>query len=179
MLDSLLISYNDFAPYTDINSNIDKSKKLDPFIRQAQYFDLKEVLGDKMFYSLVEDFESSPSLPVYSNLMNGSTYQISGTNYRNPGLIPVLCYFTYSRYVLSKQSNDTAYGLVHKKNEFSELISEKELNRLADNARSIAAGYMVDVLKFLNNINPSYPIWSQLGCNIGRNKMSTIISSVG
>ncbi len=178
MLDSLLISFPDFAPFTDICSNIDKSRKLDPYIRQAQELDLKEVLGDEFFYSLLSDFEDSPSLGTYNDLMKGCIYEKNGATLRNPGLIPVLCYFTYSRYVISKPYTDTAFGMMQKKNEYSEPVSGRDLARLADSSRSIAHAYMSDVLKYLNSRNPSYPLWKN-GCSASKNKMSIKITGVG
>jgi hypothetical protein len=161
---TLLISISDFTPYKAISSNINVAKKLEPYILEAQVFDLKSLLGDELYNAVVEDFEASPSLSTYSDLFSGSSWTISGHTYKHEGLIPILCYFSYARYKLNSNTEDTAYGTVIKRNNESEPVSEKTIARQADQARSGAMAYWNQVLKFLNDNSIDYPLWLN-SCN--------------
>lgn len=179
MLDSLLISQIDFKPYADINSNIVASKKLDPYILQAQLMDLRPILGEEMYWDFMADFEASPKLAKYNAIYEGSVYQDRrGNNIKQEGLIPVMCYFAYSRYVLNKQANDTAYAIVNKTNDYSTPVEYKVIQGMSNNARTLANDYMRGVIRFLNHNYKDYPLWRS-GCGRGNIKRSIIISAVG
>lgn len=180
MTQVLLITQADFTKYEDINVNINAGKKLDPYIYQAQFIDLKSAIGEEMYYDLISDSQGSPAYSKYADLINGSTYTIGSVTYTHEGLKPVLCYFAHSRYILNKNDNDTAYGLVGKKSEFSEPSPEKALIRKSDYSNSIANAYLIPVIKFLNDHAAEYSLWrSDCGCNSNRKiKQTRRISSI-
>jgi hypothetical protein len=156
---TLLISLSDFTPYKAISANINATKKLEPYILEAQEFDLRPLLGEELYNAIVEDFEARPSLPDYSDLFNGCEWTISGHTYKHEGLIPVLCYFAYARYKLNSNTEDTAFGTVTKRNNESDPASEKTINRQADQARSGAMSYFSRVQNYLNDNSVDYPLW--------------------
>lgn len=178
MTQVLLISQANFTKYEDINANINAVKKLDPFIYQAQFIDLKDVLGDEMYYDLLKDFQASPSLAKYADLYNGKEYTKDGHTYTHEGLIPVLCYFTHARYILNKNDNDTAFGLVVKKNEYSEPSSDKSLVRKSDYSNSVANAYLKPVIKYLNDHAEDYSLWKSNCSNTGKLKPTRRISAI-
>ncbi len=156
---TLLISLSDFTPYKAISSNINATKKLEPYILEAQEFDLRPILGEELYNALVADFELSPPLQTYADLFNGCTWTIAGHTYKHDGLVPALCYFAYARYKLNSNTEDTAFGTVVKRNNESEPASEKQVNRQSDQARTGAMAYMNRVIKFLDDNSTDYPLW--------------------
>jgi hypothetical protein len=171
---TLLISLSDFTPYKAISANINVTKKLEPYILEAQEFDLRPLLGDELYNAIVEDFEASPSLQNYGDLFSGSEWDCGSHTYKHNGLIPVLCYFAYARYKLNSNVEDTAFGTVVKRNIESEPVSEKTIARQADQARSGAMAYWQKVEHFLNDNSTDYPLWVN-GC---KPKRRTRISGV-
>lgn len=159
MAQTLLISLNDFAQYRAISANLNSAKKLDPYILEAQQFDLKGLLGNAFYHAIVEDYEGSPSLATYSELFNGSEWQCGDKTYRHEGLKPILCYFAYARYVFSSNTEATAFGTRLKKEEYSDAVDDKTIIRLRDNAVSGALAYWEDVKLFLNDNSVDYPLW--------------------
>lgn len=159
MTQVLLIKQSDFIPYRDINKNIVTEKMLDPYIYQSQFIDFKEVFGQEFYYDLLADFQGSPKLSKYADLFNGSTYTINGHSYTHEGLIPVLVYFAHARYIMGKDTVDTAYGTVLKTNDYSQPSEEKRITRLADNSRSLAFAYLQPVIKFMDDNHLNYPLW--------------------
>lgn len=154
-----LIDRDDFIPYEDINVNIPVIKKLNPFILQAQFIDLVAIFGQEMYNDILQDSIGSPAYAKYDELVNGSTYEHNEHQYTHEGLVPVLCYFAHARYVLHKNLNDTAYGLVAKKNDYSEPVSDKSLIRLSDQSKSLAFAYMLPVIKYLDVHIEEFPLW--------------------
>jgi hypothetical protein len=154
-----LISIEDFTDYPAICANVNVAKKFNPYVSEAQMLDLLPALGQELYWDLVTDFEASPSLSVYGDLFNGSEYTVDGITYKHLGLKPVLIYFTYARYRMNAQEEETATGLVVKNNPYSEPASEKSVARRVDQARSAAFAYMVPVIKFLNDNSSDYPLW--------------------
>ena len=171
-----LISISDFSGYPAISTNVNTAKKLDPYITEAQRFDLLPILGQELYWDLINDFTASPSLVEYGDLFNGSEYTISGKTFKHEGLKPALIYFTYARYRMNANEEETAGGLVTKNNPYSEPASEKTIARRVDQARSAAFAYMEPVIKFLNDKHLDYPLWAN-SCK-GSNKRSTRITGI-
>lgn len=152
-----LITISDIQPYKAISINLDTDDKLDPFILEAQQFDLKKLMGDAFYLDFINDFSASPPLVKYSDLFNGSEFIYAGITYKHEGLKPVLCYLSYARYVLSSNVNGTAYGTVRKKTDESEQVDDKTVQRLSNQAYAGALAYWEDVKRFI--YVEQYPLW--------------------
>lgn len=174
--DTLLLSFLDFAGFPEVNKNTNFDTKVAPYIKQAQISDLKAALGQELYYDLLNDFDSSPSLIKYNELFNGSSYEKNGINYTHEGLKSVLVYFTLSKINLDRNSNDTAFGNVTKTTPYSESVSESVVSRQVGNRKSMALAYLEDVIKFLNDNKQDYPLWKPCDSKV---KKSFKISSVG
>lgn len=152
-----LITISDIQPYKAISINLDTDDKLDPFILEAQQFDLKKLMGDAFYLDFINDFSASPALAKYADLFNGSEFIYAGINYKHEGIKPVLCYLAYARYVLNSNVNATAYGTVRKKTEESEQVDDKTVQRLSNQAYAGALAYWEDVKRFI--YVKQYPLW--------------------
>jgi len=158
-----LITYSDFANYRAISANIDSTKRLDPYIEEAQIFDLKPVLDcqDKEFLAeIIEGKEDTPykELIVY--------------------IKPVLVYYTYARFLATHDVMATAHGIVVKINEFSEPISEKTRARLINQAESSALVYQKIMTDFLSDNKSTYPNW-KCSSTSGRTQSGARIRAIG
>lgn len=159
MSQTLLISLSDIQQYRSITANLDATKSLEPYILDAQEFDLRVFLGEQLWIDFLEDFEASPSLTKYADLFNGTTYTYSGRKWKHEGLKAVLVHYTYYRYVLNSQIQSTKFGLVVKKNEFSDPAPENKIARIANQAKSAAITYQERVKLFLDFNYATYPLW--------------------
>jgi hypothetical protein len=155
-----LISLTDIQEYKPISSNIDATKKLNPFIKEAQQFDLRPILGDEFYLDLVADIEASPSLTKYADLWNGNTFTVGSDTYENAGLKVVLVYYAYARYLNRANTNQTAFSVVQKNNPNSESISEAALARLVGQATSGAKDYEARIKFYLDNNASLYPLYT-------------------
>lgn len=156
---TLLISRPDFEPYKALSANMNTVKNLDAYILEAQEMDLKPLMGREIYIDLLDDFEASPSLAIYDDLFNGLSYTYLDKKYKHAGLVPVLCYFTYARFLLNANGHSTEFGIVKKKTEDSEAVSDSEIARRVSQARAGAMAYWEDVRIFLNHYKDTYTLW--------------------
>lgn len=161
-----LITVADIKVYKSLTTNT-SGMKIDSEINEAQEFDLRPILGDEFYLALLDDFNASPSLATYSDLFNGVTYTYGAYQYQHDGLKAVLCYYAYARYLNNSNTNSTAFGMVQKRNDDSDPISEKTLARLVGQAVSGAKAYEQRILDYLSRNSSTYPLWK---CRVDNNK---------
>lgn len=158
-LETKLITILDIKDFKPLSGNTDTSKKVDPFILEAQEFELRPILGDEFYLDLLDDFNASPSLTKYNDLFNGSRYTCGTIQYENPGLKSVLVYYSYARYLNNSNTNSTPFGMVEKLNSDSKSLSEKALSRLVSQAVSGAKAYEFRVVDFLRRNSEDFPLY--------------------
>jgi hypothetical protein len=152
-----LIDISDIQAMKPVSSNANEAKKIDPFILEAQQFDLKELLGSALYLDFLKDFSASPALQKYSDLFYGSEFECGGIAYKHEGLKSVFVYLSYARYVLNSNIEATAFGTVHKKEEYSEHVDDSTVRKLYDQSYSGALAYWSDVERFLDS--KKYDLW--------------------
>ena len=169
-----LITATDIATLYPISANINEQKAIDPFIIQAQEFDLKTFLGDPFFLALYNDF---PDLDIYSDLWNGSTYEWNGYSYIHAGLKSYLISCAYARYLVKANSTATPYGIVQKETPYSSPTDPKILAMNIQQVKSASIGYLAQVEEFLFRNLTDYPLY-RLNCKTPSRKTSISISSI-
>jgi hypothetical protein len=169
-----LITATDIATLYPISANINEQKAIDPFIIQAQEFDLKPFLGDPFFLALYADF---PDLNVYSDLWNGCTYEWGGYNYVHAGLNSYLISCAYARYLVKANSTATPFGIVQKETPYSSPTDPKILAMNIQQVKSASVGYLAQVEDFLFRKANDYPLF-RMNLSKGKRKTSISISSI-
>lgn len=159
-----MITLNDIKEYKSISSNINTIKELDPYIKEAQDFDLRAYLGESFYLDFIDDFFASPSLVKYSDLWNGQEYEYGGYRYKHEGLKAILIHHSYARYISHANFTSTPTGIVAKTNQYSEKVDEKTMARLIQQARSSASVFEERVTKYLDWHSSDFPLWRPL-CN--------------
>lgn len=156
MIATKLITLANIQAVKSISLNINESKQLNPYILEAQNFDLRELLGDTFYLDLIADF---PTLTKYSLLFNGGQYTYQNENYYVDGIKQFLVYSTYARYIVNSGVISTATGMVAKTNQYSEKVDEKTIMRLSTQARSGATFCEENIVKFLERNKSTYPLY--------------------
>jgi hypothetical protein len=163
-----MININDIKLYKSISSNINTIKELDPFILEAQDFDLRAFMGESFYLDFIDDFFASPSLAKYSDLWNGQEYEYGGYRYKHEGLKAILIHHSYARFLSHANITSTPYGIVSKTNQYSEKADEKTMSRLIQQARSSASVFEERVEKYLNWHSSDFSLWRN--CKTSENK---------
>lgn len=157
----LLIKLADFEEYKYITSNITELTQLEPYVREAQEFDLRPVLdcSDEEF---LKDIVDNPG--GYGTLISY--------------IKPVLIYYTYARFLSGHGVFVTPSGIVEKNNEFSQPVSDARLSRLITQAESAALEYQKRLTDYLQDNLDTYTLW-KCGSGSGRHKSGARIKAIG
>jgi hypothetical protein len=163
MPDKLLISADVIARYRPLSKGIPASR-MEPYIREAQYNDLRPILGDPLFLDFMKKFDASgdPMYADYQKLLLGDEYTPPGdtATIEYPGIVPMLAYYTLARFVEGNRMNVTTYGVVQKVTEQSEPMGEKLLDGAIASFRSNGYGFEQALVKYLRDKGTSvYPLY--------------------
>ena len=128
---SLLLFQSDFQNIADVAIHCDQ-RKLNQAIREAQDYDLEELFCD-FWNVIVTNWDNE----AYKTLIDGGVYEGCKGNRSFAGVKKILALYTYSRYIIINNFNDTPNGNVSKNNDFSIPKTIKELEFMADKYRSM------------------------------------------
>ena len=120
-----LITATEFATYRNISIKIDTAK-VDESISLAQQSDLVEILGDFYFDVLKNANEAE-----WQDLMNGSSFIYCDADFEHAGIKRLLADYAHSRYVYTKNVNDTAFGFMTKETQDGSPVERNTLKDLA------------------------------------------------
>jgi len=172
-----LITLEDIVAFKPLSINMNVAKGLDPYILEAQEFDIREVLGDPLYLAMLDDAPDF-NTEIYDKLFNGCDYVYEGLNYQQSGVKASLIYFTYARYLANANQTPTAFGMVQKKNDYSDPITDKQLAIKIQQAKSGAMAYQNKYVEYLNRFKEDYPLWKTECRNNKIQKISTKIRAI-
>lgn len=167
-----LITIDDFGEYKAISLNINKEKDLQPFIDEAEEFDLKPVIGSQLFIALRANITQS----IYQDLLNGKQYTYQSKTYEFKGIKAVLVYYTYCRLLINDGVTSTPSGFVKKTLENSERAPAAQMAQMINQAKSGAKHHEDELLCFLNRNSTTYPLYS---CSQQTNTGTVKINAIG
>ena len=142
-----------------IAENLNDTKRLDPYILEAEQAEVMDTIGAKVYKAL--SAWTSGNL-TYTNcagatvtfsasevgvLLNGGYYD--SDNCHCKGLKPATCYLSYARFIRNNQTNVTAYGVVVKSGQLSEPADTKAIQMQSNDAKKIGDSYLESVYKFI------------------------------
>lgn len=141
----LLIDPSDIKKYRTLSVNI-PDERIEPFILEAQRFDLRKITGKELYDKLIEEIS-----PVnYPELKE--KYEA------------FLVYRTYWRLLTHNQITITSAGIVYKTNEFSQVVPVAELSAIKNSALDGSKEYEQEFIEFMNENSDSYPEWKSSDC---------------
>lgn len=148
MITTPLITRAEIQQYKQLSNSINNNK-LNELILQAQMVDLYPLLGEQLYYDVINNTSQ------WNNLLEGCIYEYNGITYTNVGLKAVLSHYAYARYSLYGDVIDTAFGLKSKLNsEVSEKIDYPMKKTLYEHNCNYAFNLWLNVESYLmrNNI---------------------------
>lgn len=158
MAEAVLITLNDLQAYRQIDAKFNTAR-FNSFAQETQRKNLRNLLGDELFYEFMEDDRTSG---VYEKLLNGEAYQVNGKTIQYYGIKPALCYWWLS---LAAKEGDlfmATYGAVKfANNPQQHFESAKEKNKVSADYSETAQYYANDIIKYLNNNSTNYPLWTR------------------
>lgn len=147
MITTPIITRAEIQQYKQLSNSINNDK-LNELILQAQMVDLLPLMGERLYYHLLDN------LIDYNDLLNGLTYDYNGITYTNVGLKAVLAHYVYARYAMFGDIIDTAFGLKAKiNNDVSERIDTSYKKTLYENNCNYAFNLWLNVEHYLIRTN--------------------------
>jgi hypothetical protein len=145
----LLISPAEIRTYRTLSVNI-PDERIEPFILEAQHFDLRKVTGKALYDKLVE--EVSPA-----------NYPLLAAQY-----MPFLAYRAYYRLLSNNQITVTPNGVVYKTNDYSTNVPVGDLAAIRNHVLDGSKVYEQDFIDYMNadstDAKTNYPEWLESGC---------------
>jgi hypothetical protein len=155
----MLVTYSNFLEEFGMSENI-PNNRVTASIIEAQDFDIKPVIGEAMFYDVVLKYGTSPADANIVKLVEGGTYEdCDGNTLAFAGLAKSLKYYALARFRKKQPINDTNFGVVIKKDLYSDPIDSKMMSQSIDEARSSGLGYMNECCKYLQENKDLYPLF--------------------
>lgn len=171
----LIVTKADFSNYIEISGNM-HTAKIDPRILQAQDFDLRELMGDKFYWSFMSNRGSAANV----QLENGSVYFYGDTLYTFYGLKPVVVYYAASRIAKGLDMHFTPNGVMQKRNDFSDHMETKDIAWTAHQQINQGQAYWNMCRDYLDRNKERYPLWPSTCCDGGRKAHpSPRVTSIG
>jgi hypothetical protein len=152
MITTPLITRGEIQQYKQLSNSINNNK-LNELILQAQMVDLFPLLGEQLYYDVINNTAN------WSELLEGGLYEYNGITYTNVGLKAVLAHYTYARYSLFGDVIDTAFGLKEKLN--------SDVSKQVD--------YPMKKTLYEHNCNYAFNLWLNVENYIMRNNIATYI----
>src|ERR1700742_301611 len=165
-----LIDQITFQNYEDLSVNI-KSDRIKVFVKKAQELDLKPFLGHALYYDFIKYFNTDGNMQdntpqPYKDLLNGSEYlDRYGHVVLYEGLLPMLVYFTFARFIEADSVHYTATGPVVKHHDNADAVAPKDIIKLVQQQRSVANAHANEIEKFLWDHKDDFPLWHFSGRN--------------
>ncbi|MDR1544958.1 MAG: hypothetical protein LBS50_11275 [Prevotellaceae bacterium] len=145
-----------------IADNIDDTKRIEPYIREAETLDVLPALGAGLYKQFSEGVTNNEITTDSGNVITLTDEDfmriLEGCYFdrdrqHSEGLYSAIAYLAYSRFMKNNQLNVTAFGVVFKQGEFSEKADEKTIVRMSNEAHSIGMEYLSQVVNYLKFSN--------------------------
>lgn len=119
--------------------------KLTAYIVEAEQMNVKPVLGDELFLSILEKGEEDEILAL---LLSGGTYEHDGKVYSFAGLKAAMSYYVFAKYLMVGDFNATRFGVTMKDDSYSTRISSAERSNAYSDTLEVANCYLQDCVSF-------------------------------
>lgn len=127
-----------------ISANTDEDK-INAYITEAEQMNIKPVLGDSLFLSILEKGEDDERLKL---LLSGGTYTIDSHVFTFAGLKKAVAYYVYAKYLMVGDFNATRFGITMKEDGYSSHISSADRSNAYSDTLEVANCYLQDCVEY-------------------------------
>ena len=138
-------------------------------IDEAKTFDIIPLFCFDFVNDVLENWnllEDNQDYQKYKDLICGGTYEVSGKTHFNMGFKKVWVYYSYARYLLLNQMNDTANGTVTKQNDWSVPTPLKDVTAFSNKYRDMGKEAYHSLLGYLCNNKDIFTKFDGKNCKL-------------
>jgi hypothetical protein len=151
---SLLLTFDKQQSIKPISAN--NAGKYPQIATEVESLEVDKLLGSA-FYQTV-----SAAPADYAALLNETEFtRQDKTKIKHKGLLYVIAYLNYAKYIGESYVVDTFSGFVQKTRPDSERISSGDIKRLQQENREIAFNAFELIREYLNLNKTTYPLWDR------------------
>jgi hypothetical protein len=151
----LLLSFNEQNTIKPISLN--NEDRYNQIATEVESLELDKLLGYAFYQAVAANPEN------YTDLLNGCSFvDDCGNTVSHRGLLYVLAYLNFARYIGESNIFDTFSGFVKKKLDNSDNVSTGDIKRLQLENREIAFNAFSLIRMYLNKNTTLYPLWNSL-----------------
>jgi len=150
----MIIDKIELAKHRQISKSV-RDDKINPFIDEAEFSDLKGLLGELLYNDIV----ANPTTQINKDLLGPFTYTYDTFEYKHQGLKKVLSIFSYARYIMFGSHTDTPFGLVEKNSQDSTNADLNHKKIVYKKEQQMAHSLFNEIKTFLNRNTDTYPLW--------------------
>jgi len=159
MAEQKIITKADIQAYWNIPGTIDDAR-VNIAILQAQQSDLKRILGEKLYYVFIQDYNGTTFADaIYKTLFDGGSYTYQGDVIYFSGVRQLLCAYSYIHLAKSNKIHVVRAGVVVKQIEQAETAENFELRTILRQAFDQASRLEAEVTQFLYENRQTYPLY--------------------
>lgn len=172
-MNNLLITKADISQYFGISDSLNVEKQLDMHIWNAQQVDVKQVFGNAFWTDLSDNADTD----MYIDLLEGKTYtNEAGVSVSFAGLKTALCFYAYARYINFRNSQDTPFGNVVKRSDYSDPVDPKILFQQSNQIRIDAAVFLNECIDFIKTFPSIYTLFDL--CNASVTSIGSYVTKI-
>ena len=147
-----------------ISENIAQDK-FDAFVKVLQRNQLRNLLGDAMYYDLFLNVTDINTIAApYNDLVNGTTYTYQGYTIYYYGLKPYLSWLFLIDYIFEGDHYYADYGNIayaDNPQDNTKVSSYRSKKEIKDGHEQQANHYKCEIIKFLQENISTYTLWKQ------------------
>jgi hypothetical protein len=149
-----LLSFSAQQAIKPISAN--NESKYAQLAAEVESLEVDKLLG----YAFYQAISLAPN--NYGDILNATEFvDNNGNTVKHRGLLYVIAYLNYAKYIGESYVVDTYSGFVQKNRPDSERISSGDIKRLQQENREIAFNAFELIRMFLNKNRDVYPLWNQ------------------
>lgn len=163
MAEKIIISKVDIQEFYNVPQTLDDARAKIAIL-EAQQGALKRILGQKLYYEFIEDYDDNKGVfttAKYQTLFNGGSYIYSGDSIYFSGIRHLLCSHSYINLAKNNKIHIVRAGVVVKSVEQSETAENFELRAILRGVYDQASRVEAEVCTYLS-LNPSdFPLYAK------------------
>jgi hypothetical protein len=161
MAEQIIIAKTDIQTYWNVPNTV-KDETVNIAILRAQQSDLKQVLGDPLYYAFIENYNGTTFPDAnYQKLYDGGNYTYNSNTIYFSGVKQLLCAYAYIHLAKTNKINVVRSGVVVKSIEQAETAEDFQIRAITRDAYDQSQRIEGEISRYLYENRATYPLYTK------------------